>query len=234
MKRSILFTLSLILLFGAGCARKGPEAGFVSMFNGKDLTGWDGQPGEWWIEDGAITSESTPEKPCTNAHYLYWAEDEPSDFVLRFKYKLIGGNSGVQIRSQKRPDYDTWGYQADIEAGDQWSGCLFQHDRKGGLVPGAVVTRGHKAVISEEGVHQNTQFADSMELQKCIKKDDWNEYEVSALGSKVTLKINGELMCEVDDRDKEMACSQGVIALQMHPGPPMKIQFKDLYIKVEK
>ena len=163
-----------------------------------------GMPGGWWVEEGAITSESTKEQPCLKAHYLYWKGGEPADFVLRFQYKLIGGNSGVQIRSQKRPDWDTWGYQADMEAGGQWTGCLFQHDRDG------VVMRGKKAVIREDGTRVEEEFASGDELQAKVKPDDWNDYEIVARGSRITLAINGHLMCEVDDRHARLAC-KGII-----------------------
>jgi hypothetical protein len=202
------------------------EEGFVSMFNGKDLTGWEGKPGGWWVEDGAITSRSTEENPCVKHHYLYWRGGEPADFILRFEYRLVGGNSGVQIRSQTRPDWDTWGYQADMEAGKQWTGCLFQHSR------GGVVMRGKRAVIAEDGTRTEETFASGDELQKKVKDGDWNEYEIIASGSKITLKINGQLMCEVDDRDAKLACRKGIIALQMHPGPPMEVQFRNLRIKI--
>ena len=202
------------------------EQGFVSMFNGRDLTGWEGKPGGWWVEDGAITSRSTKENPCVKHHYLVWQGGEPADFILRFKYRLVGGNSGVQIRSQKRPNWDTWGYQADMEAGSQWTGCLFQHDR------GGVVMRGKRAVIAPDGTRTEETFASGEELQKKIKQDDWNDYEITARGSKVVIKINRELMCEVDDRDEKLACRSGIIALQMHPGPPMEVQFRDLRIKI--
>jgi len=196
------------------------------MFNGEDLTGWESKPGGWWVEDGAITSESTEDKPCLKHHYLYWKDDEPGDFVLRFKFKLVGGNSGVQFRSEPRPDFDTWGYQADMDADGQWTGCLFQHDR------GGVVMRGFKAVIAEDGTRTEEEIADSAELIKKVKMEDWNEYEVVAEGSHISLSINGQLMCEVDDKDAKYSRAKGLIALQMHPGPPMKVQFKDLRIKV--
>jgi len=202
------------------------EAGFVSMFNGKDLTGWEGKPGGWWVEDGAITSQSTKENPCVKHHYLVWSVDEPADFILRFRYKIAGGNSGLQFRSERRPNFDTWGYQADLEAGPQWTGCLFQHSR------GGVVMRGKRAVISEDGMRKEEDLAPAEELQKKVKPDDWNDYEITARGSKIALAINGELMCEVDDRDAKLACKKGIIAVQMHPGPPMKVQFKDLRIQV--
>ena len=198
------------------------------MFNGKDLTGWEGKPGGWWVEDGAITSQSTTEKPCVKHHYLYWRGGKPADFVMRFKFKLVGGNSGVQFRSQERPEFDTWGYQADMEAGTEWTGCLFQHDR------GGVVMRGKQAEVAPDGTRKETEFAKGEDLQKVVKQNDWNDYEIVAEGSHVKLSINGQRMCEVDDRDTKWACKDGIIALQMHPGPPMKVQFKDLRIKIEK
>ncbi len=202
------------------------EDGFIAMFNGEDLTGWDGKPGGWWVEDGAITSQSTEENPCLQHHYLFWTPAEPADFVMRFSYRLVGGNSGVQFRSERRPEYDVWGYQADKEAGDQWTGCLFQHDR------GGVVMRGYRAVIAANGERFEEQFACPDALQALVKPEDWNDYEIRAEGPQITLHINGELMCEVVDNDAVMARSKGVIALQMHPGPPMKVQFKDLRIKM--
>lgn len=215
----------LLAFLGSAFAETG-EQGFVSMFNGKDLAGWEGKPGGWWVEDGAVTSQSTKENPCLKAHYLYWKGGEPADFVLRLQYKLIGGNSGVQFRSQMRPDWDAWGYQADMEAGKRWTGCLFQHQR------GGVVMRGKRAVIAEDGTRTEEEFASGEELQGKVKPNDWNDYEITARGSKIALKINGQLMCEVDDRDAKLACKKGIIALQMHPGPPMKVQFRNLRLKV--
>lgn len=214
---------AVIVLCGADNAED--ETGLVSMFNGKDLDGWEGKPGGWWVEDGAITSESTEQNPCVKHHYLYWLGGRPADFILRFRYKLVGGNSGVQFRSEERPEFDTWGYQADMEAGGEWTGCLFQHDR------GGVVMRGKKAIIAQNGARTEEIFADAAKLQRVVKQDDWNEYEVRAIGPKIELRINDELMCAVEDNDEKYAREDGIIALQMHPGPPMKVQFKDLRIK---
>ncbi|HOQ91212.1 MAG TPA: DUF1080 domain-containing protein [Candidatus Hydrogenedentes bacterium] len=196
------------------------------MFNGRDLTGWDGKPGEWWVEDGAITSQSTDENPCIKHHYLFWTEAEPGDFILRFEFKLVGGNSGVQFRSERREDYDIWGYQADMEDGEQWTGCLFQHDR------GGVVMRGFDAVIREDGSREEKAIGDPADLLKQVRKHKWNRYEVTAIGNRITLKINDVVMCSVEDHDRTYSRSKGVIALQMHPGPPMKVQFRNLRIKI--
>jgi hypothetical protein len=202
------------------------EAGFTSMFNGRDLTGWEGKTGWWFVQDGCLTSESTPDKPCTKCNYLMWRGGKPGDFELRLSYRLIGGNSGIQFRSRELPDWDTSGYQADMEAGDHWTGCLFEHQR------GGVSMRGQKTVIGEDGKKQVTPLGDPQELLKAVKKDDWNDYRVVARGSEITLEINGLVMCQAIDNQTGQAAKDGVIALQMHPGPPMKVQFKNLRIKL--
>lgn len=222
-----LWALTVLLVGRTTAAADEPlEKGFVSMFNGKDLSGWEGKPGGWWVEQGAITSRSTKEHPCTKHHYLMWRGGTPGDFVLRLSYRVVGGNSGIQIRSRELPNWDTSGYQADLEAGNQWSGALFEHTR------GEIAARGTRVVIEPDGTKQVTRFADPAKLQEKIKPNDWNDYEIVAQGSKITLKINGQLMCEADDRHRQHAARRGVIALQMHPGPPMTVQFKNLRIRI--
>lgn len=228
MSRRNAALLTLILLLGAPfcVSAADDEAGFTSMFNGKDLSGWDGKPGWWYVEDGAITSQTTPEKPCTKCNYLIWTGGAPADFELRLKYRIVGGNSGIQFRSKQIPDWDTRGYQADIDAAGQWAGALFQHAR------GGVAMRGQKVVIDEDGQKQVTSIGDPAELLKHIKKDDWNDYRIIARGHDITLEINGVTMSQATDKEKGKALSEGIIGLQIHPGPPMKIQFKDLRIAV--
>ncbi|MBI2926551.1 MAG: DUF1080 domain-containing protein [Verrucomicrobia bacterium] len=202
------------------------EDGFQAMFNGKDLTGWEGKAGWWYVEDSAITSESTPEKPCTKCNYLMWRGGQPGDFELRLEYRLVGGNSGIQFRSRELADWDTYGYQADMEAGDQWTGCLFEHKC------GGVAMRGESVIIDKNGKKQITPLGDPKELLKHVKKNDWNSYRVLARGSDITLEINGVVMTQVTDQQADSAAKTGVIALQMHPGPPMKVQFRNLRIKI--
>jgi hypothetical protein len=231
MRRSLLLRWILSPLFStlpllAPAAAAEVEEGFTSMFNGRDLTGWDGKPGWWYVEDGAITSQSTREKPCTKCNYLIWRGGQPGDFELRVTYRLIDGNSGIQFRSREVPDWDTSGYQADMEAGDQWTGCLFEHTR------GGVAMRGQKVIIGKDGKKQITSIGDSKELLKHVKKNDWNEYRVLAQGSDLTLEINGVIMAQATDNQTGKAAKDGIIAFQMHPGPPMKVQFKNLRIKI--
>lgn len=204
------------------------EDGFVSIFNGHDLSGWEGKPGWWRVEDGALTAESTPEKPCDKHNYLIWRGGQPGDFELRLEYRIQGegANSGIQFRSRELSDWDTSGYQADIEAGGQWTGCLFEHRR------GGVAMRGQKVVIHPDGRKDITPLGDPAVLQTRVRPKDWNTYRIVALGNEILLEINGAIMCRASDFQEGFAARRGVIALQMHPGPPMKIQFRNLRIKV--
>lgn len=224
------------------------DKGFRSMFNGKDLTGWEGMPGAWRVDEGSITAESTPEKPCPQAHYLMWRGGKPGDFELRMDFRLqgAGGNSGIQFRSRELPNWDTSGYQADMEYGDQWSGCLFEHTR------GGVAMRGEKVFIDKDGKKTLSPLAIDAKVQKLmdasraaggnlslsaallrqVKMGEWNSYTVIARGPDITLKINDVVMCQATDRQSGIAAKDGVIALQMHPGPPMKVQFRNLRIRL--
>jgi hypothetical protein len=224
------------------------EKGFTPMFNGKDLSGWEGLPGAWSVVDGAITAESTPEKPCKQAHYLMWRGGKPGDFELRTDFRLqgAGANSGIQFRSREVPNWDTSGYQADMENSDQWFGCLFEHTR------GGIAMRGEKVVIDKEGKKVVAPVAVPEQVQKLmagtgspggnlslsaallrqVKMGDWNSYTIIARGPDITLKINDVVMCQVTDQQAGIAAKDGIIALQMHPGPPMKIQFKNIRINL--
>lgn len=226
---SFVFCAFSILAIGSDFSKTDKD-GFVTIFNGKNLDGWNGLEGAWTVEDGSIVGESTPEKPCKASHYLYWDEKEPGDFHLKLTFRMRGdgANSGIQFRSEKRPNWDTFGYQADVDQSLQWTGTLFHHTR------GAVVKRGYDSVIEPDGTVKEKQFADPAELIKAYKPNDWNEYEVIAEGSVLTLKINSKMMCRVDDRHATESAEKGIIAFQMHQGPPMKVEFKDIKIKLPK
>ncbi len=203
------------------------EDGFVSMFNGRDLAGWEGLPGWWEVRDGAIVVESTEAKPGERSHYLYWKGGEPADFDVRFQFRMAGhANTGLQFRSLAKPNWDTWGYQADLDSAGKYTGCLYQHKR------GVVALRGQKVLFDAQGKKTVSTFGDPAELLKVVKSDDWNEYRVLAVGPNITLWINGMRMCEVEDHQPEFALPKGILALQMHRGPPMKAEFKNLRIKV--
>ena len=202
------------------------DVGFTSIFNGKDLSGWDGKPGWWSVEDGALTVESTPAKPCKECNYLIWRGGQPADFELMAEFKLShSANSGIQLRSEERPNWDTSGYQADMTGDGGLVGFVYHHKR--GLIAG----RGEKASFAADGKKSVESLGNPAELLKHFKQDDWNTYHIICHGPEITLSVNDHLMCQITDRHATQAAARGIIALQMHPGPPMKIQFKNIRIK---
>ena len=213
------------------------EEGFTPIFNGKDLSGWEGEEEFWSVEDGAITGVSTPEKPVRLATYLMWRDGKVADFELRFSFRIPAGNSGVQFRIRELENWDIAGYQADFDAPNQWTGCLYDcnsHRADPNRVIGPV---GQKVVIDPDGKRTASNDplarvpADPAEILKHVKKDDWNEYHVIARGPLVTLKINGVVTSQVIDHEKDKASASGILAIQLHGGEPMKVQVKDLRLK---
>ncbi len=198
------------------------------MFNGKDLTGWEGEPGWWSVQDGAITGMSTRQKPLDHQSYLFWRGGKSADFDLRADFRFIGseGNSGINFRSRELPHWDVKGYQADMETGPNWTGGLYECNQRE-----IVSRRGQKVVIAEDGRREVTKLADGAELLKLIKPNDWNQCEIIARGPEIVYKIHGTVMTQVIDREKGKAAAAGVITLQLHPGKPMKVQFKNIRIK---
>ena len=203
------------------------EDGFKPIFDGKTLEGWSGADGFWSVEDGAITGTTTPEHPTKGNTFLIWQQGKVDDFELKLKYKIVGGNSGIQYRSTDLGNYVAKGYQADIDSGDTYSGINYEERGRGILAQ-----RGEKAtVLDNREVKSKERFAESADLQANIKKEDWNEYHIIAKGNHLIHKINGKVTSEVIDEGKKDSRTSGILALQLHAGPPMKVQFKDIELK---
>jgi hypothetical protein len=205
------------------------EAGFTPIFNGKDLSGWEGEPGYWSVQDGAITGQTTAKKPLDHATYLFWRGGKPANFELRAEYRFFGpfGNSGVNFRSRQLPHWDVKGYQADLEVGPNYSGILYECNQRE-----IMTERGQKVVIAEDGRRTVTPLTPVVDWPKLIKPNGWNEYVITARGLEIILKINGAVTSHVIDREKGKAAADGLITLQLHPGPSMKVQFKNIRIKL--
>jgi len=208
-------------------------AGEKNLFNGKDLTGWDGNPELWSIVDGVITGKTTAEAPIKGNTFLIWKDGEVSDFEITFKYKMTGPvNSGLQYRSVvKNPA--TWsvgGYQADFEAGKTYSGILYEEQGRGILAKrGEKVTVAQSADPAKPTITVTGETGKSEDIQASIKNDDWNEYKVIAKGNHLQHFINGKLTVDVTDETAQ-AAKKGVLAFQLHAGPPMQVQFKDIVL----
>jgi hypothetical protein len=213
-----------------------PEPGFKKMFNGKNLKGWNGDPELWSVKDGAIMGRTTQEHPAKGNTFLIWTKGEPGDFEMRASFRITPNNtagfanSGIQYRS-KVLDPAKWvvgGYQADMEAGPTYSGILYEERMTRGIMAG----RGEKVLWDKDGKKQVTgSLGKSEDIQAAIKKEDWNDYIIIANGNHLQHFINGHPTVDVTDECEAKAAKSGVIALQLHAGQPMTVEFKNLRIK---
>lgn len=229
-------SLTLAALFAAVSFAGAEE---IEIFNGKDLSGWEGNKELWSVEDGAITgrtpaSDESPDKSILKHNtFLVWKAGKVKDFELTFQYRIEKGNSGVQYRSKELEPGEfgpiVTGYQADFEAGDKYSGILYEEKGRGILA-----LRGEKTVIKPAAdggkkpvIDKAGTTGDSAAIQASIKKEDWNEYRIVAQGNHVQHFINGQQTIDVTDEDAANAALEGLLALQIHQGPPMVVQFKN-------
>ena len=209
----------------------GQDAGWETIFDGKTLEGWNGNPKFWTVQDGCLTGATTKENPTHGNTFIIWTGGETGDFELKLQYKIVGGNSGIQYRSFKLPRAkDQWrvgGYQADIDSGDTFSGILY-----GEAFRGVLARRGQITKLDEEGKPTTVgTLGDPQAIQAKIKKEDWNEYHIIAKGYHFSHFINGVQTAECTDEDTDRRRHSGLLAFQLHAGPPMTIQFRDIKIK---
>jgi len=230
--KKIITILGLAAVVFAGQA-VAAEKGFEKIFDGKTLKGWNGDPKFWSVQDGAITGKTTRENPTKGNTFIIWEGGKTGDFDLRLDYKIVGGNSGIQYRSFKADGPDEWrigGYQADFEAGDTYSGICY-----GERFRGILSLRGKKTTltIGDDGKLKKAveEFAKDADIAKAIKKEEWNGYRIVARGFNISHYINGVKTTQLIDRDKKSRRADGLLALQLHAGPPMTVQFKNIRIK---
>ena len=222
-----LFALLLAVFAPVGALS---AAEFQSIFDGQSLEGWKALDMSYWsVRDGAITGESTPDKPCISNQFLVWQGGDVEDFEVKLKFRVKGNgcNSGVQFRSRIRPDGLAVGYQADIyESGSYLGGvCDEAHSRDG---PELLTANGKKTVIDASGKRTATDlgFEASMKPQ-----GEWNDYHISAKGQHIILRINGQVSSELIDQEEGHYDLKGILGLQLRSGEPMTVQFKDIFLK---
>jgi putative heme-binding domain-containing protein len=195
------------------------------LFDGRTLEGWDGDPRFWSVENGCIVGRSTPDNPCTDSTYLLWRGGEVADFELEFEYRIAGGNSGLQFRSREAGPWKIAGPQADIEDGPDWSGCLYEQDGRG-----VVARRGEKVQLEPQR-RTAAAFGDKAQLDQLARVGEWNRYRVRAVGPHIELALNGVTTVEVLDLDPERFRARGLLAFQLHAGPPMQIEVRALKLE---
>ena len=239
--KSFISTLAVLALAGLAHAED------KNLFNGKDLTGWEGKPELWSVKDGCITGQTQPDPAAPGKSllkgntFLIWKAGEVSDFELTLKYKIVDangksdgfGNSGIQYRSKivDPANFVVAGYQGDFECGKTYSGILYEEKGRGILAK-----RGEKIVVKDGAdpkkpvLEKTGEVGKSDDIQAAIHPADWNDYKIVAKGGHLQHFINGVQTIDVTD-ESSVGAKSGVLALQIHAGAPMTVQFKDIVLK---
>jgi hypothetical protein len=224
VRHRISIAISLIGLFGGYAAAADTE--FKRIFDGKTLQGWSGDPKLWSVQDDAITGVTTDEEPLEYNKFLIW-DGEVENFHLRAQVRLIGNsNSGIQYRSAQLKDEGEFvvaGYQCDIHPTAQNNGMLY-HERGRGIV----AMHGQKVIVDNAGDKWITGTTGPVQE---IKLDEWNTFEIIARGNKLIHKLNGKKTAEIIDHHQEGRLMKGIVAIQVHRGPAMRVQVKDIELK---
>jgi uncharacterized protein (TIGR03067 family) len=232
LKALVTFTLASTLALAAARAA---EDGYTSLFNGQSLEGWEGNPAIWSVQNGAILGRTTPETNLKHNTFLVWKGGTVADFELRLSYRIVNGNSGIQYRSRVAEQGPQGpivaGYQADFEAGKTYSGILYEERGRGILAQRGQVTQIRATPDGKHAIDVLASVGKTEDIQAGIKSEDWNDYLVIARGNRLTHIINGRVTADVIDDDGAHAAKSGVLAFQVHQGPPMTVEFKNVRIK---
>lgn len=219
------------------------EDGFVNLFDGKTLNGWEGDTAVWKMKDGVVTGEVTPSStPLKSNTFLIWKGGSPANFELKGQYKISPeGNSGIQYRSKEVENvpYGLKGYQFDIDGANQYTGQNYEERGRG-----IIAFRGQKVTLPEvtgtvASIVKNNAWPPSVVTGSLGNPDSlkadinagWNDFHLIIKGNHFQHYINGVLMCDVTDNDTANRMFSGLLGLQMHAGHIMKVEFKDVRIK---
>lgn len=218
---------------------------FESIFDGKTLAGWKGDPSVWRVEDGSIVGELVRDKQIQSNTFLIWEGGELGDFELKAAFKIAdSGNSGINYRSEilQEPAFAMRGYQADIDGKNTYTGQNYEERKRTTLA-----YRGQKTEIQSQnppgqigdyvernawkGLVLKEEIGHRDALKALIKHEDWNEIHLVVKGNRLQHFVNGTLMSDVTDLDAVNYVAKGHLGFQVHVGPPMKVQFRNIYLK---
>ncbi len=247
MKRHARITL----LFFFGLWIGGPEgrgqtteSGFIPLLNGSSLEGWEGDPTYWRIENGTLVGEVTPTTLLKTNTFLIWQQQQPADFELKGTFRITkDGNSGINYRSERVPEvpYALKGYQADIDGKNKYTGQNYEERGRTTLAYRGQQTRiqpftqgNVRDLIKNNAWTMLTvekSLGEAEALQSRIKTEDWNEFHLIVKGNRLQHFINGVLMSDVTDLDTVHGKKAGLLGVQVHVGPPMKVEYRNLRLK---
>ncbi len=236
MKLLLLF-VTLVVTGQVGLAQQrgfpvatNDESGFVSIFDGQSLAGWAGDTNYWRVEQGTLVGEVTAANLLKVNSFLVWHGGEPRNFELKVQYRIsANGNSGINYRSVMVTN-GPWamrGYQADIDGRNQYTGQNYEEKGRTFLALRGQVTR----QVNDQLPEIIGTLGATNELLAAIKNDDWNEYHLIVSGNTLTHILNGHVMSVVIDEDTKNRRFDGLLGVQVHVGPPMKIEYRNFRLK---
>jgi hypothetical protein len=219
------YVLLLVVCLIAGAASA--EEKSKDLFNGKDLKGWEGDERIWSVQEGLLTGKHEGRDPKEHNTFCIWTGGEVADFELEATFRMEGdNNSGVQYRSQRYPKngkYAVIGYQADIHPAANYVGMLYDEGGRG-----IAAERGQKVVLLPDNKKEISKLPGKFDVVDLAK---WHKLEVQAVGNHLVHKLDGQVTVDVTDKDEKNAEAKGILALQVHVGPAMKVQFKSIKLK---
>jgi len=223
------------------------EPTFQSIFNGKDLEGWFGDPNYWHVENGILIGEVRPETILKRNSFIIYKNEQPENFELKLEYRITNsGNSGVNYRSEiiDGMSYALKGYQCDIDGKNKYTGQNYEEKKRTTLayVGESVTIPQMPDSISKTNLRKNvkkncwqtriiTETKSKQQLKTNIKSNDWTSVHLIIKGNIMTHYVNGQLFSKVTDLDKTNRSRKGYIGVQVHVGPPMKVEYRTIEIK---
>ena len=254
MKLKTIIFLSLIFIMLMSCLNKENkkeyqnESDFISIFNEKDLSSWVGDSTYWSVKEGTLVGEVTPETILERNSFIIYEKAQPSNFELKLEYKISNsGNSGINYRSERieKFPFALKGYQCDIDGKNRYTGQNYEEKKRTTLAyMGEKVTiPSMPDSISKTNLRKNVKkncwqtrivsdtLGDLKQLKSHIKENDWNSVHLIVKDNRMQHYINGVLMSDVLDLDTENRANKGFLGVQVHVGPPMKVEYKNIKIK---
>jgi hypothetical protein len=242
----------VLILMGSSCQLSGQgrtaQDGFVPIFDGKTLKAWEGDPTYWRVENGHLVGEVTPATPLKTNTFLIWRGGQTKDFELKVECRITAtGNTGINYRSEQLKDipYALKGYQADIDGRNNYTGQNYEERGRTTLA-----YRGQKVMVNTQenasapesfrasiknnawlGAQKVGSLGSSDSLKTLIKSEDWNEIHLVVKGNRMQHYVNGVLMSDVTDNDAVNRKMSGLLGVQVHVGPPMKVEYRNMRLK---
>ncbi len=230
MCRSFVFVVLAYCFVGISDAQAVTQhAHATEPFDGKSLEGWEYEADLWRVEEGSIVGEIPKGERLDHNSWMIWRGETLRDFDLRLQCKLEGAaaaNSGIQFRCQADNPRHVSGYQADLDMGAVWLGRIYdEHGRA------LLVERGSRVKIDAAGKRSAEAYAKPQAFAAIFRENEWNDYRIVAVGSRVSVFVNGTLFAELDDRQTGQADAEGALAFQLHSGPETRVAFRNITIE---